>query len=93
MPPSMAVDFHYQAGVGMARFGHLNRARTLLTTALGLAEEHQLNTWYFKVDRVIDGLVACADMDPGPVMVDSQRDSSALREVTSGLRAFATANV
>jgi tetratricopeptide (TPR) repeat protein len=93
MPPSMTVDFHYQAGVGMARFGHLSRARTLLATALGLAEEHQLNTWYFKVDRVMQGLAACADLDPGPPVGDAQWDTSALREVTSGLQEFATANL
>ena len=92
MPPSMAVDFHYQAGVGMARFGRLTRARTLLSQALQLAEEHGLNTWYFKVERVMSGLAVCADLDPGPAVEDSRWDSPALREVTSGLQEFATAN-
>jgi tetratricopeptide (TPR) repeat protein len=93
MPPSMAVDFHYQAGVGMARFGHLDRAQESLTVALELAEEHQLNTWYFKVERVLSGLTVCADLDLDSAVADSRWDTSALREVTSGLREFATANL
>ena len=93
MPPSMAVDFHYQAGVGMARFGQLDRARKSLTMALELAEEHQLNTWYFKVERVMRGLAACADIESDSAGTDPRWDTSALREVTSGLREFATANL
>ena len=93
MPPSMAVDFQYQAGVGMARFGQLDRARKSLTMALELAEEHQLNTWYFKVERVMRGLAACADIESDSAGADPRWDTSALREVTSGLREFATANL
>ncbi len=93
MPPSMAVDFHYQAGVGMARFGRLSRARKFLATALELAETHRLNTWYFKVERVMGGLAVCGEVEPGPAVEASPLDSSALREVTSGVQEFATANL
>jgi len=93
MPPSMAVDFHYQAGVGMARFDHLTRARKFLATASKLAEEHGLNTWYFKVERVLRGLAVCADVDPTSAVEDTPWDTSALIEVTSGLREFATAKL
>ena len=93
MPPSMAVDFHYQAGVGMARFGHLSRAREFLVTAMELAEAHRLNTWYFKVERVMRGLAACPEVEPGPEVEHSPWHTPDLREVTSGLQEFATANL
>jgi tetratricopeptide (TPR) repeat protein len=93
MPPSMAVDFHYQAGVGMARFRRLSSARKLLATASNLAEEHGLNTWYFKVERVMRGLAVCSDVDPTTSVEESPAGRPALVEVTRGLREFATANL
>ncbi|MBA3555715.1 MAG: hypothetical protein H0W29_13270, partial [Gemmatimonadales bacterium] len=46
MTPSMAADFHFKAGVGMARFGRFKRAKEFLGAGLRLAEEHRLNLWY-----------------------------------------------
>ena len=86
MPPSMAVDFHYQVGVGMARFGRLGQARKSLALALQLAEAHRLNTWYFKVERVMRGLVVCPEAELGSAVESSPWDTSDLREVTSGLQ-------
>ena len=94
MPPSMAVDFHYQAGVGMARFGRLGRARKFLVTALELAETYRLNTWYFNVERVMSALAVCREVGPGPAAVEaSPGDASDLREVTRALQEFATTNL
>jgi tetratricopeptide (TPR) repeat protein len=93
MPPSMAVDFHYNAGIGMARFGKVERARELLTAALELAQTHSLNTWYFRVERVLEGLDACAETEDAPVSGESTLDKSPLGDVTSGLRELATASL
>ncbi len=93
MPPSMAVDFHYNAGCGMARFGRVEKARELLTVALELARAHSLNTWYFRVERVLDGLDACADGGYIHVRDEPALDTSSLGDVTSGLRELATASL
>ncbi len=93
MPPSMAVDYHYNAGIGMARFGKVERARVLLATALEMAREHSLNTWYFRVERVLGGLDACACAEDVQVSDEAALDTSSLGDVTSGLRELATANL
>jgi len=93
MPPSMAVDYRYNAGVGMARFGRIDQARDLLTAALELAREHGLNTWYFKVERVLEGLDACIETDQAQVSNEEVLGTSSLGEVTSGLRELATASL
>jgi tetratricopeptide (TPR) repeat protein len=93
MPPSMAIDYHYQAGVGMARFGSLRRSRDYLTRALALAEEHRLNTWYFRIERVLRALAACPDAEMKVPPTPRGVDASPLGEIAQGLREFATANM
>jgi tetratricopeptide (TPR) repeat protein len=56
MPPSMAIDYRYKTGIGLARFDKVERARELLNEALQLAEQHRLNEWYFRLERALDGL-------------------------------------
>ena len=58
MPPSMAADFHFKAGVGLARFGRLKRAQDFLDAGLRLSEEHRLNVWYFKFENELKALDA-----------------------------------
>ena len=87
MSPSMLVDYHYKAGIGLARFGQLGRARDLLTTAVRLAEANGLNAWYFQVERVLADLSSCADPEPTEA-VDVSR-APAVREVEEGLQRYA----
>jgi tetratricopeptide (TPR) repeat protein len=56
MSPSMAVDYHYKLGTGLARFGLKARARETLTAALTLAETHRLNAWYFRIEQTLNSL-------------------------------------
>jgi len=51
MPPTMAVDYRYKAGLGLARFGQLARAREVWSEGMRLAETHHLNEWYFRLER------------------------------------------
>lgn len=60
MPPGMAVGFRYKSGIGLARFGQLDRATVLWQEALALAEAHQLNEWYFTIDRTLQDAQAPA---------------------------------
>jgi tetratricopeptide (TPR) repeat protein len=56
MPPSMATDYLYKTGIGLARFGQVARGCQVLQTAIGFAETHKLNTWYFKLEGAIRDL-------------------------------------
>jgi tetratricopeptide (TPR) repeat protein len=53
LAPSMATDFQFKLGMGLARFGQLGRANDALRRALALAESHRLNAWYFKIEQAL----------------------------------------
>jgi hypothetical protein len=90
MPPSMSADFHYKAGIGLARFGRFGRARDLLNAGLKLAETHQLNAWYFRLDAALAGLSDCEAREPeAAVPVDEPSKESVVQEVAVGLREYA----
>jgi hypothetical protein len=92
MPPSMAADFHFKAGVGMARFGRYKRAREFLGAGLQLAEEHRLNVWYFKFENELKGLEALETVqarEPEPITPATSTWSPTVEEVAVGLREYA----
>ena len=95
MPPSMIADFHFKAGVGMARFGRPKRAKELFSAGLRLAEEHRLNVWYFKLESQLKALEASAATETlearEPVLATPTASgwSSAVEEVAVGLREYA----
>jgi tetratricopeptide (TPR) repeat protein len=91
MPPSMAADYLFKLGVGLARFGQVSRGRDTLASGLALSETHRLNTWYFRFERVLQNFGDCEIREPevttpaaGPV------PSSAVREMEFGLREYAS---
>jgi hypothetical protein len=90
MPPSMIADFHYKAGIGLARFGQASRARTLIKAGLEFSEKHQLNAWAFRLDRTLIEFAAGERREPEPSTPSSWSASPALREVTVGLREYAS---
>lgn len=91
MPPSMAADFVYKAGVGMARFGRVKRAREFLSSGLRLAEEHRLNVWYFKFERELAALEALevAEVREPELATPTSVESPVVEEVAVGLREYA----
>jgi hypothetical protein len=95
MPPSMAADFHFKAGVGMARFGRRKRAREFLGAGLKLAEEHRLNVWYFKFESelkaldVLDAAEPTQAREPELATPEAHCESPAVEEVAVGLRQYA----
>lgn len=92
MPPSMAADFHFKAGVGMARFGRRKRAREFLGAGLRLAEEHRLNVWYFKLEselKALDAVEATEAREPRFATPVTYSESPAVEEVAVGLREYA----
>jgi tetratricopeptide (TPR) repeat protein len=90
MTPSMAVDYRFKTAVGFARFDQVERAREVAREALALAEQHRLNEWYFRVERVLQGLESAAarkaDLE-APAEVDA---TPAVLQMTSGLREYAS---
>ena len=92
MPPSMAADFHYKAGVGMSRFGRLKRAKEFLGAGLRLAEEHRLNVWYFRFEnelKALEALLATEAREPELITPPTPTWSPAVEEVAVGLREYA----
>jgi tetratricopeptide (TPR) repeat protein len=89
MPPSMLADFHYKAGVGLARFGRVARGRELLEAGQRHAEEHRLNAWYFRFEKVLANLSACERAEPDATAEAEKDQPPAIQEVAIGLREFA----
>jgi tetratricopeptide (TPR) repeat protein len=92
MPPSMAIDYRYKIGIGFARFGKEAKSRSALREALALAEAHQLNEWYFRIDRVLRGLELCQDqIDPKAATAEATDMAPAVAQVSASLLAMAGA--
>lgn len=89
MPPSMLVDYHYKAGVGLARFGQVGRGQQLLTAGMAVAETHRLNAWYFKLERVLANLHTCELPTPEPATLPGLGELPEVRAVAVGLREYA----
>jgi hypothetical protein len=94
MPPSMAADYQFKAGLGLARFGKQKRAEEFLQVGLRLAEEHHLNAWYFRFERELASLQAgerVAALEPSLSTPTTGPSSPAVEEVAVGLREYALA--
>ncbi len=95
MTPSMSCDYHFKAGVGMARFGRVKRAKEYLTAGLRIAEEHRLNAWYFRLEKELNTLeaqVASAGTEarePELALPIKQNEWPGVEEVAVGLREYA----
>jgi tetratricopeptide (TPR) repeat protein len=94
MPPSMAADYHFKAGIGLARFGRQKRAEEFLQAGLRIAEEHRLNAWYFRFERELAALQVgdhSAARETIPATPAPVTSSPAVEEVAVGLREYALA--
>ena len=90
MTPSMAVDYRYKTAIGLARFDQVERAREIAREALALAERHRLNEWYFRIERMLQGLESTAARKT-ELRVQSEVDATpAVLQMTSGLREYAS---
>ncbi|HEU4699350.1 MAG TPA: hypothetical protein VFS40_09225 [Gemmatimonadales bacterium] len=89
MPPSMAVDYRFKAGTGLARFGQAARARALWTEALALAEAHDLNAWYFRLEKVLAEAGTEVVAAPPAAAATSDAAGPEIERMTVGLREYA----
>jgi tetratricopeptide (TPR) repeat protein len=89
MSPSMATDYEFKLGMGLARFGQLGRASDALRRGLALAETHGLNAWYFKIEQAL-GKLAEISREESPVRGPSElSDALVVREMEMSLREYA----
>jgi len=80
MPPNILVDFVLKTAIGRARFGQVDRAETLLTNALNIAQGAGLHEFVFRIERVKAGLRDCVETPAEPVI-----QSEGVREVSAAL--------
>ncbi len=66
LPPVMLVHYHYAAGQGYRRLGNFDTARTWLTRALTLAEEHGTNSLLFSIEAELDNVRHAVTARPKP---------------------------
>jgi tetratricopeptide (TPR) repeat protein len=89
MPPSMAVDFLFKQAAGFERFGDRSVARAVLGEAQGVAAEHELHAWEFRIEDAMRALDRSAEQrfpDPAPAPL---RDVPVVRRVAAGLQEYA----
>ena len=91
LPPSAATDYQFKLGTGLSRFGQTGRAREALQQALALAEEHRLNTWYFKIEKTLEQLSASRTSEPVHLQTSESSRPPVVEEVMLGLREYAAA--
>ncbi len=84
MAPRMLVDWHYKSALGYVRFGHPDRARRHLETALEVAQAHALHQWVFRVEAAL--AASAAPEAPRPAAAGAY--ASVLAEVSEGLVAL-----
>jgi tetratricopeptide (TPR) repeat protein len=89
LSPSVATDYQYKLGTGLARFGQTGRARTALTAGLEMAERHRLNTWYFKIEAAIKELAEQKEPQQAIPQASELSEAPAVREMEVGLREYA----
>src|SRR5438093_9832066 len=82
MPPNILVDYMFKAGIGRARFGQLDRAERLLTSALRIADEAGLHEFTFRIERIKAGLRDCDCLETA---AESDFRNDAVREVSGAL--------
>ncbi len=88
MTPSMAIDYRFKAGTGLARFGQFARAREAWAEGMRLAEAHHLNEWYFRLERLSQKLDGCAAA-PQSSGAERQTPPAAIADLAAGLTAYA----
>jgi len=89
MAPSTAVDYRYKTAVGLARFDQVERARQVLVEALGIAEKYRLNEWYFRLERMLNGLGTGPNMAENIKAPAEATSTPAVQEMAVGLREYA----
>lgn len=82
--PNQVADYHLKLGIGLGRFGRLDRAAAELQCALQVARAHGLHEFEFRIDRILSGLAHCDTFDTDYVDAE-QPAGTGIFEVSSAL--------
>lgn len=63
MAPNVLADYHLKVGIGLARFGYIDRAFGELERAHEVARSHGLHEFVFRIERIRAGVAACTPLD------------------------------
>jgi tetratricopeptide (TPR) repeat protein len=89
LSPSMATDYQFKLGTGLARFGQVARAREAFAAGLALAEAHRLNAWVFKIEGALEQLSTPQEQQPLEYEAAEPTHPPVVGEVMLGLREYA----
>lgn len=84
LAPNQVADYHLKLGIGLGRFGRLDRAAAELQLALRVARTHGLHEFEFRIDRILSGLAHCDTFDTDYVDAEQPAGTS-IFEVSSAL--------
>ena len=84
MAPNQLADYHLKLGIGLGRFGRLDRAAAELQLALRVARAHGLHEFEFRIERILGGLAECSTHETDHVDAEQPAGTS-IFEVSSAL--------
>ena len=84
LAPNQVADFHLKLGIGLGRFGRLDRAAAELQLALQVARSHGLHEIEFRIERILGGLADCSAFETDHVDAEQPAGTS-IFEVSSAL--------
>jgi tetratricopeptide (TPR) repeat protein len=84
MAPNQIADYHLKLGIGLGRFGRIDRAAAELQLALQVARAHGLHEFEFRIERILGGLAGCGACDTDHVDAEQPAGTS-IFEVSTAL--------
>jgi tetratricopeptide (TPR) repeat protein len=84
MAPNQIADYHLKLGIGLGRFGRIDRAAAELQLALQVARAHGLHEFEFRIERILGGLAGCGACDTDHVDAEQPAGTS-IGEVSTAL--------
>jgi tetratricopeptide (TPR) repeat protein len=90
MAPNNLADYHLKVGIGLARFGQVDRAAVELRHALGIAQGHRLHEFEFRIERILSGVYDCTTASSmAELPAETPAWATSISEVTSALAGIA----
>jgi tetratricopeptide (TPR) repeat protein len=89
MAPNHCADYHLKVGIGLARFGQVDRAAVELRHALGVAQANRLHEFEFRIERILSGIYDCTAASPTAQPPETPAWATSINEITTALAGIA----
>jgi len=89
MAPNNLADYHLKVGIGLARFGQVDRAAVELRHALEVAQAHRLHEFEFRIERILSGIYDCTTASPTAEPPETPAWATSISEVSTALAGIA----